>query len=667
MEDEMGHVSYGVWDGRVRDNRGKLPIDVPSDPDLADFRWFNEGNRIRAFFGDRGFVVFDPEIDLIDALWRHMTRAAEESCGKCTPCRVGAPLVRDALAELRAGNGGAETWERIALLAHQMAETSLCYLGKSSAVAVLAAIEHFPDQLAARGEPSPAGNGMSYVTAPCVEACPSKVAVPRYIDYIRDGRPDLSLGVILRKYPMAATCGRVCVRFCEMACRRNAVDEPVGIKTLKRYVADQQKQLHEPLFSPDRIVVHQPDGVRIAVVGAGPAGVACAYHLLLRGYPVDVFEAEAEAGGMARSGIPSYRLPKDVLTAETETVRQLGGRFLFGQRLGRDFSIDDLFARGYKAVFLGLGCAKGTLLGIDGEDPTLAGYRSGIDFLLDVHNHVEHGEPLEIRGEVAVIGGGNVAMDCVRSALRLGADKVHLIYRRTEADMPADHEEIEAAHREGVEFHCLSNPSEIVSENGRVVGLKLVEMRRTVPDRKGRVGVEAVPGSERFFPCDLVVAAIGQQVDASTFGAGDGVDLDKWGCVAHSDQTLVTSRPGVFAGGDCASGASTLIHAMAMGLKAARAINDYLRHGYPRFFGRTRMRKLLNDNKMMAGECFEAPVAHLYRIDIPSLAPEERKTTFAEVEKPISAEDAYREASRCLRCYRVYSVVTEHTVPSGDR
>ncbi|NLH81337.1 MAG: FAD-dependent oxidoreductase [Phyllobacteriaceae bacterium] len=663
----MGLVSYGVWDGKVRDNRGKLPIDVPADPDLSEFRWFNDGNPIRAFVGDRGFVVFDPEVSLADALWRHMNRAAEESCGKCTPCRVGAPLVRDALDEVREGRATEATWEHIALLARQMAETSLCYLGKSSAVAVLAALEHFPDQLAAGGEPIPAGNGMSYVTAPCVEACPSKVAVPRYIDYIKDGRPDLSLGVILRKYPMAATCGRVCVRFCEMACRRNTVDQPVGIKTLKRYVADQQKLLHDPIFSPERIAHKQPDGARVAVVGAGPAGVSCAYHLLLRGYPVDVFEAEAEAGGMARSGIPSYRLPKDVLAAETETIEHLGGHFLFNQRLGRDFSIDDLFARGYRAVFLGLGCAEGTLLGIEGEDPRLDGYSSGIDFLLDVHNHVEHGEPLEIHGRVAVIGGGNVAMDCVRSALRLGADEVHLIYRRTEADMPADHEEVEAAHREGVVFDCLTNPARIVSENGRVIGLELVEMRRTVPDAKGRIGVEAVPGSQRFFPCDLVVAAIGQQVDATTFREADGIRLDKWGCVAHSDQALTTSRPGVFAGGDCASGASTLIHAMAMGLKAARAINDYLRHGYPRFFGRTRMRKLLNDNKMMAGECFEAPVAHKYRIDIPSLSPEERRGTFAEVEKPITAEDAYREAARCLRCYRVYSVVTEHAVPSGDR
>jgi formate dehydrogenase beta subunit len=504
---------------------------------------------------------------------------------------------------------------------------------------------------------------MSYATAPCIEACPSKVDVPRYIDGIKDGQPDRSLGVILRKYPMAATCGRVCVRFCEMACRRNLVDQPVGIKTLKRYVADRQTGVHEAVFSKDMILHRHPTSMRVAVVGAGPAGVSCAYHLLLRGYHVDVFDAAPEAGGMARSGIPSYRLPKDVLKSETDTVELLGGHFLFGKALGRDFAIDDLYEQGYKAVFLGLGCSRGTLLGVPGEDPHALGYSSGIDFLLDVHNHVEYGRPITLGKEVAVVGGGNVAMDCVRSALRLGAEKVHLIYRRTEKDMPADHEEIEAAHKEGVIFHCLTNPSRIIVEGGRMTGLEVVDMRQTTPDSRGRVGVEAIPGSERPFHCDMLIAAIGQQVDKATLTPEDGIQMDKWGCIATNPTSLLTTRFGVFAGGDCASGPSTLIHAMAAGLKAARAIDNHLRYGHVRFFPRSRMRKLLNDNKMVAGECFELPVAHQYRIDIPELAPETRRKTFEEVEKPISAEEAYREANRCLRCYRVYSVVTEGPVP----
>jgi formate dehydrogenase beta subunit len=600
-----------------------------------------------------------------------MVRAADESCGKCTPCRIGAPLLRDALAEAREGKADDAKWSEVGTIARQMAETSLCGLGRSSANALLDALKHFPETLTEQsrtdGAAAPTQHGMSYMTAPCIEACPSKVAVPRYIDYIKDGRADLSLGVILRKYPMAATCGRVCVRFCEMACRRNMLDQPVGIKILKRYVTDHQKGLNGALFSQDMIAQRLPENMRVAMVGGGPAGVSCAYHLLLRGYHVDVFEAADVAGGMARSGIPSYRLPKDVLKSETDTIELLGGRFLYGKRLGRDFSVQGLFDQGYKAIFLGLGCAEGTLLGVADEDPRLEGYYSGIDFLLKVHNHVEHGQPLELSGEVVVVGGGNVAMDCVRSALRLGAEKVHLIYRRTEDDMPADHEEIEAAKKEGVIFHCLTNPSRILSESGRIVGVELAEMRQTEPDKRGRLGVEAVPGSEKPFRCGILIAAIGQRVDRQSLNADDGVQMDKWGCVATNPVTLATTREGVFAGGDCATGPSTLIHAMAMGLKAARAIDDYLRTGQVRFFPRSRMRRLLNEHKMLSGECFEIPVAHQYRIDIPELAPEVRRKTFDEVEKPITPEEAYHEANRCLRCYRVYSVLTEFPIPGRNR
>jgi len=661
----MVRVIYGVWDGNIQDNRDKIPVDIPDDPNLSGFAVFNDGNPIKAFIGDRGFFVFDQDVDLTDAFSAHMSRVADESCGKCTPCRIGAPLIRDALAAARQGKGSKFGWSDIESLARQMAETSLCGLGRSGASALLDALRHFPSVLTGNVTDGrvQAQYGMSYATAPCVEACPSKVDVPHYIDYIKDGQPERSLGVILRKYPMAATCGRVCVRFCEMACRRNLVDQPVGIKILKRYVADHQKGLKGSVFSKEMITNHQAESMRVAVVGGGPAGVSCAYHLLLRGYHVDVLEAAEQAGGMARSGIPSYRLPKDVLKSETDTIELLGGRFLYGNALGRDVSIDGLFEQGYKAIFLGLGCSRGTLLGVADEDPTLDGYYSGIDFLLSVHNHVEHGKPIKLRGEIAVVGGGNVAMDCVRSALRLGAEKVHLIYRRTEADMPADHEEIEAAQKEGVIFHCLTNPARVLSENGKITGVELVEMRQTQPDSKGRIGVEPIPGATSTFRCDMLVAAIGQQIDKQSLSVEDGVQLDKWGCVATNPQTLVTARMGVFAGGDCATGPSTLIHAMAMGLKAARSIDDYLRYGHVRFFPRSRMRHLLNDHKLLSGECFEVPMAAQYRIDIPELAPEIRKKTFEEVEKPISAEEAYHEASRCLRCYRVYSVVTESPVP----
>jgi formate dehydrogenase (NADP+) beta subunit len=664
----MTSICYGTWDGAVFDHRYETDTaEIGVTPSLVDFEFFDRNNRIRAFFGDRGFFVFDPAVSLIDALWRQMINAAEQSCGKCTPCRMGTVLIRDALAALRCGEPAQLSLSDIEVLAEQMTATSMCGLGQTCARALLEAMRNFRDVIEAEIErgAQPEQHGMAYMTAPCIEACPSRVNVPRYIDYIRDGKPEHSLGVILQKYPMAATCGRVCVRFCEMACRRKLIDEAVGIKTLKRYVADQQQGSKALVFGRELIAQPLGPNMRIAVVGAGPAGVSCAYHLLLHGYHVDILEALDEAGGMAKIGIPSYRLPKDVLKSETDIITELGGRFLFGRALGRDFTLDDLFSRGYRAVFLAIGCQQGTRLGVAGEDTKLAGYKSGIGFLLEVHDHVAGTTTGELDGHVVVVGGGNVAMDCARSALRMGAETVHVVYRRTRADMPADPEEIEAAMAEGIVFHFLTNPTRVVAENGRITGIEVADMRSTAPDASGRRGVEPIPGSERALPCSTLIAAIGQQVNKGSLSPEDGINFDRWNCVQVSTVDLSTSRPGVFAGGDCASGPSTLIHAMANGLKASRSIDDWIRLGKVQFQPRARMRDILNSNKMLAADAVEVPVKAQYRVHHPELDPEVRKQMFEEVEQTISVAQAYEEAKRCMRCYRTYSVITERAIPAG--
>ncbi len=663
----MTKVAFGVWDGVAYDAGTASPGDTAPEYALKGFDEFDPGNPIKAFLGDRGFFVFDESVSLVDALYHYMTKATEQSCGACTPCRMGTVLVRDALDKMRRGLDGALGFDEIEMLGEQMAQTSLCGLGQTCGIALLGAVQNFRDKMEteiAAHRPIPTQHGMSYVTAPCIEACPSKVNVPRYIDYVRDGKPENSLGVLLQKYPMAATCGRVCVRYCEQACRRKFVDDAVGIKTLKRYVADQQNGPNALKFTHEMISKPLDKSQRIAVIGAGPAGISCAYHLLLRGFQVDVFEKADQAGGMAQIGIPSYRLPKDTLALETDIIADLGGRFLFGQQLGRDFAIDDLFARGYKAVFLGLGCQAGSSLGVDGEEGARGGYYSGIDFLLKVHDHVDGIEPLKLEGEVFVVGGGNVAMDCVRSAIRLGADKVHVIYRRTIDDMPAEEEEITAAKAEGVEFHTLCNPTRILTENGRIVGVELAKMQQSEPDESGRRRVSVIPGSEFVLKGNSLIAAIGQQVEDGTLIEGDGIALDRWRNVA-ADDTLATSRPGVFAGGDCVTGASTLIYAMAAGLKAARNIEDWVERGSVRFFKRSRMRRLIADNRFLGTDVQETPVRNAYRVHNPELDPELRKHMFEEVEQTISDADAYAEAQRCMRCYRIYSVVTQHPIPEG--
>ncbi|MGE4526975.1 MAG: FAD-dependent oxidoreductase [Rhodospirillaceae bacterium] len=663
----MTQIAYGFWDGEVLDNR-KGGLGLPADfAEPQNLDTFDDGNAVRAFIGDRGFFVMDEQVSLLDAFRQYLDRAAGQSCGKCTPCRVGTGLIRDALDALCRGEAGALDLDGIAGMARHITDTALCGLGQTCGGALIAAIENFRDVIEAEiaAAPAPRQHGMSYVTAPCMEACPCKINVPRYIDYIKDGRPEYSLGVILQKVPMAATCGRVCVRFCEMACRRNLVDQAVGIKTLKRYVADLQNGPNPLRFASDQIRTPLGPEMRVAVVGAGPAGLSCAYHLLLRGYHVDIFEALPEAGGMAAIGIPSYRLPKHVLKTETETLTALGGRFLFNQEMGRDFTTDSLFADGYLAVFLGLGCQEPALLGVEGENPALPGYESGIGFLLKVHDHLAGISKTELAGDVVVVGGGNVAMDCARSALRMGAANVHLVYRRTREEMPADKAEIEAAEEEGVIFHFLTNPERVLSADGRIAGLTLVEMRTTEPDKKGRMGVEPISGSEREVACSHLIAAIGQQVQAEALAQEELIGLNRWKCVAADPGSLATSRAGVFAGGDCVSGPGTLVQAMSHGLKAARNIDDWIQHGRIRFFPRSRIREMVKENRMLAASDIKIPVLNEYRVHHPELEPEIRKHTFDEVEQTIGQEEAYREASRCLRCYRIYSVVTQQPVPEG--
>lgn len=651
----MNYPVYGVWEGRVIDYLNQAPEQPWSG--LQGLPDFAPDNAARLFIADRGFLVFDRQVNLAWAFYLHMQQAAQESCGRCTPCRVGTQRLRDLLYQVATGTATGQPLSEMHDLAFQVSNTSLCGLGQTCAKALLQALVHYRDMFVP-GAPAArlAQHQFSYTTAPCIEVCPSKVDVPRYIDGVKGGKFDYALEVVLDKYSMTATCGRVCVRFCEAACRRNLAEGPVAIRMLKRYAADQAVShgVLQKIKAPDR---KHPQ--RVAIVGAGPAGITCAYKLLLDGYGVTVYDAQQTAGGMASIGIPSYRLPKDVLKHETEDlVRQLGGQFSYGQQLGHDFSVSDLLAQGYDAVFLGYGASQGTLLGIKNEDPVPAGYVSGVDFLLDVHKHVAGEANFSLTGDVVVVGGGNVAMDCVRSARRMGARSVRLIYRRTMEDMPADPEEIHAAIQEGIVFDCLSNPSALLVENGKVTGLERVRMQQTEKDAKGRRNVEPIPDSMACIPCDMVIAAIGQQVDKTVLATEDGIKLDRWNCVVVDRDTLQTDRPGVFAGGDCVLGPLTLVNALEHGERAAYGIIEYLQTGQVTVKAEARMQKLLATNHLLTDDCLPVPPVPRVRVQGREQEAAIRVGNFAEVELAISKESAYEEAKRCLRCYRIYSIAT---------
>jgi formate dehydrogenase beta subunit len=348
----------------------------------------------------------------------------------------------------------------------------------------------------------------------------------------------------------------------------------------------------------------------------------------------------------------------------------MGAKIAYNQKLGRDFHVDDLFEKGYSAVFLACGCPEGTYLGMEGEDIFLADYENGIDFLERVYEGVSHGNPPVLDGDVVIVGGGNVAMDCCRAARRLTKNTVHLIYRRTEADAPADPEEIAAAKEEGVLFHFLCGQQSLCVENGKITGLRVCAMERTEPDASGRRGVRPIPNSESIIPCTHVIAAIGQKTDKNMLNEKDQIERDRKNCVIVN-AAQETNRRGVFAAGDCtagprAKGPTTMIMGMGQAYFAARSIDRFLSNGTTSFDSRWRMSELIKDAHLLKeDECVSQKLPQ-ERVAVHELEASTRSQSFDEVEKTMTQEEAWAEAARCMRCYRIFSVVTAKHIPGWE-
>lgn len=505
--------------------------------------------------------------------------------------------------------------------------------------------------------------------SPCRAACPAGVNVQGYVALIGAGKYAEALELIRRELPFPGICGRVCPHPCEAACTRAQVEGAVSIMALKRFVADAERAQREAVASNTTPVIPAAPpaaGDRVAVVGSGPAGLTCAYQLAKKGYGVTVFEALPVAGGMMAAGIPEYRLPRDVLEYEVDAIRRLGVDIVTNNALGKHFTLDDLFRRGYRSVFLAIGAHRGQRLAIPGGD--LPGVYDGITFLQRVNlaRNAQKGElaakleqaipavtPLDGMpshpsgvqglqlGRVVVIGGGNTAVDAARSALRLGAESVTIVYRRSRAEMPVNPWEIEAAVEEGVKSEFLAAPTKIMGES-RVLAVECQRMQLGEPDASGRRRPVPIAGSEFKIPADTVIAAIGQSPDTSEL---QGIEVTSHGTIQADADTCATPQPGVFAGGDAAGGKATVIDAVAAGNRAAESIDRYLkgldlRQG--RVFEVARERIAQKD----VGE----ETVFYPRSEARVLRPEERATTFAEVEQGFTEADARREAERCLDC-----------------
>ena len=474
-------------------------------------------------------------------------------------------------------------------------------------------------------------------TAPCKATCPAHIPVQGYIKLASEGRYQEALELIKKENPFPAVCGRICNKACEAACTRNIVDSSVAIDDIKKFIAEKDLDAEHRYVPKLLNQIGRPYTEKIAVIGAGPAGMSCAYYLAVKGYPVTVFEKEKELGGMLTLGIPSFRLDKAVVKAEIDILKELGVEFKTGVEVGKDVTLDALRAEGYKAFYLGIGASKGSAIGCKGEE--LAGVYTGIDFL----RAVNLGEKPELGKHVAVIGGGNVAIDVARSAARLGAESVTVVYRRSEDEMPAAEDEVAEAKAEGVKFMFLAAPAEIHGE-GKAEQLKLELMELGEADAKGR---RKTVGTGKFetIPATAVISAIGQKIDLG--GIAD-FKTEKNGTVIVTMPSYQTSIPDVFAGGDVVTGPKFAIDAIAAGKEASISIHRYVHPGQTQNLGRDNRDYKALDTSTVAvsiGSFDTAP-----RQKAPEAPSAEALKTFRDLRGTLSEEQMKKEAARCLGC-----------------
>jgi NADPH-dependent glutamate synthase beta subunit-like oxidoreductase/NAD-dependent dihydropyrimidine dehydrogenase PreA subunit len=494
-------------------------------------------------------------------------------------------------------------------------------------------------------------NQQDAALAPCRQTCPAEINIPRYIAQIKAGDYKGAVYTIRERNPLPLTCGRVCPHPCEDYCRRGIEDEPVSINQLKRFAADFEMNTGERYPIPCA-----PDtGKKVAVIGGGPAGLSSAFFLRRLGHSVTIFDMMPKLGGMIRYGIPEYRLPKKVLEWEIDGILNLGIESRTDVRFGRDFDMHSLAAEGFEAVFIGVGAWSDYRLKAEGED--LEGCYTGIDFLTKFAINQQTGQEvfkIPIGRKCVVIGGGNTAIDCVRTLVRLGAEEVSIVYRRTRKEMPANEVEIDAAEHEGVKLHFLAAPVRVIGdEHGRVAQLEYLKMELGEPDASGRRRPVPIEGSETLMDIDMLITAIGQGPDVSFINEDKSLsdlNLTRWNTIDADPEILQSNIPKIFTAGDSYTGASLVIEAIGGGRRAARAIHLYL-------MGEEEIKPVAKSllKKHIDESLFEhvEGIKPSSRAKMPELPVAERINSFDEADLVLSEKDSLAEAERCLNCCRL--------------
>jgi NADH-quinone oxidoreductase subunit F len=587
-------------------------LDTPVD--------FESLSALGSIMGSGGMVVMNEDTCMVDIARYFMEFTYMESCGKCAPCRLGTRQMLCILDDIASGRGKETDIELLQEIGNAVKCGSLCGLGQTAPNPVLTTIRYFRKEYEEhiRKHRCSAVVCKDLVIAPCRHTCPAGIDVPRYVRYIRDGRFEDALAVIMEKIPFPAVCGYVCFHPCETKCKRGELDEPIAIRALKKFVSNSTIKVKPALNKTGR---------KVAVVGAGPAGLTCAYYLSRLGHNVTVFEMFSKPGGMLRTGIPKYRLPEKILSKEIKAITGSGVKIKTRTKIN---SVRELRKKGYSAVFIATGAYKGLKMGIPGEN--LPGVVDCISFLNDVNS----GKKVKLGRRVGIIGGGNAAIDSARVAKRLGAKEVIVLYRRTRKEMPASREEIEDMIEEKIKIQFLTLPGKIQRKKGSLE-VELIKMRLGKIGADGRARPEPIEGSEYSMDLDNLILAIGQVPDVPK----NLCKTDRRGRIVVDQDTLQTEEKGVFAGGDAVTGPASVIEAIAYGRQGAISIDKYLG-------GKGNIDEVIASVEINPE--IKVKEGKQLRVKIPVLSANKRVNNFKLVESGYSAGMAIKEASRCLSC-----------------
>lgn len=638
----LREIIYDVGGGIINDRKfkavqtggpsgGCIPVDFLDLP--VDYESLT---KVGSIMGSGGMIVMDEGTCMVDVARYFLNFTQQESCGKCPSCRLGTKQILGILNRITEGRGREGDIEMLESLGKNTKLASLCGLGQTAPNPVLSTIRYFRKEYEdhIKKKRCDAVACREIVSSPCQHVCPIGTEASVYIAYIARGMFREAYDVIAKDNPLPGVVARVCSRPCESKCRAGESGEAIEIRGLKRVVTDWAMENKVPFRHSEK---KEDTGMKVAVIGSGPAGLAAAYYLRLKGHKVKIYEAADKLGGMLYLGIPEYRLPREILEYDINNLMSVGIDYETGVKLGKDISVDELFKEGYKAILIAIGAYKSLKLGLEGEEAE--GVYGGMEFLKNLHT----GAGVSIGKRVVVVGGGNSAIDAARVAKRLGSE-VKILYRRTIAEMPAFKEEVDNAIKEGVGIEFLAAPVKIIVRDNKVVGLECIRMMLGSVDESGRRRPVAIKGSEFKLDVDTLIVAISEEPEVEF--AKDWIKVSRWNTIDVEEGTLKTSYPGIFAAGDVTRGPSTVIEAIRDGKLAAESIDAYLNgRSWEIEYKVTRPSVYIEPLKMTEEEASE-----LVHKSMPELTLAEREGNFKEVEIGYKNEDAMIEAKRCLRC-----------------